>query len=257
MDVGRRGKLFNIQKFSIHDGPGIRTTVFFAGCPLRCGWCSNPESQSRYAALAGAIDDAAYRGREYTAEEVMAVVRQDEAFYRQSGGGMTLSGGEVLLQADFAMELADAARSEGIHTAAETTGYAAPELFREFMERVDLLLFDFKHWDGEVHAKRTGVSNDVILENLARAAASRPVIARIPVIPGFNREQATAERMAGLLSELGVKRVDLLPFHQFGESKYARLGVPYEMAGVRQLRPEELEEYRGAFLARGLDCRLQ
>ena len=111
------GKLFNIQKFSINDGPGIRTTVFFKGCPLQCKWCSNPESQNRNAAIADAMEDETYSGREYTVEEVLCEVRKDKPFYDESGGGMTLSGGEVLQQADFAMELADTARAEGIHVA--------------------------------------------------------------------------------------------------------------------------------------------
>lgn len=251
----RTGKLFNIQKFSINDGAGIRTTVFFQGCPLRCRWCSNPESQNRYASLASAVGDPAYRGREYTVEEVMRVVRQDMAFYEQSGGGMTLSGGEVLQQAAFAIDLADAARSEGISVNAETTGYAPPEAFREFMMHIDFLLFDFKHYDREAHFQGTGVYNDIILENLSQAVeAQRPVAARIPVIPGFNDSMEAAEGMARRLAGIGVREVHLLPFHQFGESKYAKLGAPYKMAGVPQLRPEMLADYRAAFLEQGLAC---
>lgn len=249
------GRLFNIQKFSINDGPGIRTTVFFKGCPLQCRWCSNPESQNRYAHIADAMEDETYCGRPYTVEEVMAEVRKDSAFYEMSGGGMTLSGGEVLQQAEFAMALCDAAHAEGIHVAAETTGFAAPERFDAFMAHIDLLLFDFKHCDAEKHQAHTGVSNAPILRNLqAAVAAGKHVIARIPVIPRFNSSISDAKAMAAKLQELGVREVHLLPFHQFGEKKYEQLGVAYEMTGVKQLHPEVLENYRKVYLDHGLDC---
>lgn len=251
----RTGRLFNIQKFSINDGPGIRTTVFFKGCPLQCRWCSNPESQNRYASIADAMEDETYCGRDYTVSEVMAEVLKDKPFYDQSGGGMTLSGGEVLQQAEFAEDLSDAAHEAGIHVAVETTGYAARERFRDFLPHVDLLLYDFKHYDRERHFEGTGVYNDVILENLRTAvAAGKEVIARIPVIPLFNSSLKVAASMADLLKEIGVKEVHLLPFHQFGEKKYQQLGVEYAMTGVKQLHPEVLGKYRQAYLDRGLDC---
>ena len=249
------GRIFNIQKFSIHDGPGIRTTVFFRGCPLQCKWCANPESQNRFRALADAMTDESYRGREYTVEEVLEEVLQDKPFYEQSGGGMTMSGGEVLQQMDFAMALADAARAEGVHVAVETTGYAQPARFAEFMEHIDLFLFDFKHVDREAHFAGTGVYNDIILTNLQQlVAAGKQVVARIPVIPRFNVGIPTAKAMAKKLKELGVREVHLLPFHQFGQNKYEKLGIPYEMENVKQLHPEVLTKYQQAFLDEGLDC---
>lgn len=252
------GRLFNIQKFSINDGPGIRTTVFFKGCPLHCRWCSNPESQNRYAAIADAMEDETYCGRVYSVEEVMAEVVQDKPFYEQSGGGMTLSGGEVLQQAAFACALADAAHKEDIHVAVETTGYAEQEHFRSFIEHVDLLLYDFKHIDCAAHKAGTGVENDVILENLAYAvSAGKPLIARIPVIPGFNSGLSAASRMAEHLAKVGVREVHLLPFHQLGEKKYEQLGVEYAMKGVKQLYAEVLENYRKKFLEQGLSCSFQ
>lgn len=249
------GRLFNIQKFSINDGPGIRTTVFFKGCPLHCAWCANPESQNRNAAIADAMQSERYRGREYTVDEVMAVVRQDVDFYEESGGGMTLSGGEVLQQPAFAEALIDAARAEGIHAAVETTGYIAPERFRDFLPHPDLYLYDFKHCDREMHRAYTGVDNDAILENLrALVAAGKPVIARIPVIPRFNAGIQDARGLAAALTEIGVREVHLLPFHQFGERKYEELGIEYAWKGVSQLHPEALEDYRQVFLDAGLDC---
>ena len=250
-----KGRIFNIQKFSINDGPGIRTTVFFKGCPLQCGWCSNPESQNRNAPIADAMENEQYCGREHTVEEVMAVVRQDADFYIESGGGMTLSGGEVLQQAEFAAALIEAAHAENIHAAVETTGFAAPERFKAFLPHPDLFLFDFKHYDREIHKQFTGVYNDVILENLrAAVAAGKPVIARIPVIPRFNVGIKCARGMAATLSDIGVKEVHLLPFHQFGEKKYEELGIEYAWKGVKQLHPEALEKYRQVFLDAGLDC---
>lgn len=252
------GRLFNIQKFSINDGPGIRTTVFFKGCPLQCKWCSNPESQNRFAALADAMEDETYCGREYTVDEVLAEVLQDKAFYDRSGGGMTLSGGEVLQQMEFAMELADAAHAAGVHVAVETTGFTSQQRFAEFLPHVDLLLFDMKHVDREAHHRGTGVYNDVILENMGHAVAEgKEIIARIPVIPGFNTGLPTARAMAAKLRELGIRTVHLLPFHQFGQNKYHQLGVEYEMEEVKQLHPEVLEKYRQAFLDQGLDCSFQ
>jgi len=251
----RKGRLFNIQKFSINDGPGIRTTVFFKGCPLHCRWCSNPESQNRYASIADAMEDETYCGRDYTVAEVMAEVVKDKPFYDQSGGGMTMSGGEVLQQAEFAADLADAAHAAGIHVAVETTGYAAHERFCDFLPHVDLLLYDFKHIDRDIHFANTGVYNDVILENLRTAVASgKQVIARIPVIPKFNSNLGAAAAMADFLAETGIHEVHLLPFHQFGEKKYQQLGVEYDMAGAKQLHPEVLGNYQKVYLDRGLAC---
>lgn len=253
--MAQTGQIFNIQKFSINDGPGIRTTVFFKGCPLACRWCANPESQNRYAAQALLLDDDRCRCREATVEEIMAEVLQDKAFYDQSGGGMTISGGEVLQQAEFAAALCRAARAEGVHTAAETTGFAVPERFQLLLDTVDLLLIDVKHYDREKHRAGTGVDNALILDNLKTAAASgKAMIARIPVIPRFNSGLEDAEGLARLLTGLNIHEVHLLPFHQFGERKYQQMGVPYDYDGVEQLHPEELAGYRQIFLDAGLDC---
>lgn len=252
------GCVFNIQKFSIHDGPGIRTTVFFKGCPLQCKWCSNPESQNRCAAITAAMTDETYTGRERTVAEVMEEVIQDLPFYEQSGGGMTMSGGEVLQQMDFAVALADAARAAGIHVAVETTGYAQPARFHAFMEHIDLFLFDFKHVDRDKHYAGTGVYNDVILQNLQQLVdAGKPVIARIPVIPRFNTGIATAKAMAKKLRQIGIKDVQLLPFHQFGQNKYAQMGLTYEMDTAKQLHPAILVNYQNVFLDEGLHCTFQ
>lgn len=253
-----KGRIFNIQKFSINDGPGIRTAVFFMSCPLSCRWCSNPESQNRFAQAVADLHDPSLSGRDHTVDEVMDEVLKDKPFYDKSGGGLTLTGGEVLQQADFAAALADAARHEGIHVAVETAGQASTERFLDFISHVDLLLFDFKHIDGQKHLEGTGVDNGLILKNLKAAVASgKPLIARIPVIPGFNDSAEEAKAMAEALHGLGVRTVHLLPFHQFGESKYEKLGIPYAMAGVAQLHPEMLAAYKQEFQKAELDCSFQ
>ena len=208
------GLIFNIQKFSINDGPGIRSTIFFAGCPLSCRWCSNPESQNRNRNAALACGDPKLTGRSWTIEEVLAEAEKDRCFYEESGGGITLSGGEVLQQHDFAAALLKEAHKRGLHCAAETTGFAAHEVFSEFIRNIDLLLFDMKHCAREIHREKTGVYNDVILENMRYAVAQKvPIIARIPVIPGFNANKKAAAGMAALLKDMEITEVHLLPFH--------------------------------------------
>ena len=250
-----KGLIFNIQKFSINDGPGIRSTVFFAGCPLSCRWCSNPESQNRNREAALTSGDPKLAGKEWTVDQVIAEVEKDHCFYEESGGGITLSGGEVLQQHAFANALLKEAHKHSLHCAAETTGFASHEVFSEFIQNIDLLLFDMKHCDREIHHEKTGVYNDIILENMRYALEQRvPVIARIPVIPGFNANKKAAAGMAALLKDMGIKEVHLLPFHQFGEKKYEQLGIPYEMADVKQLHPENLQAYLDIFLKEGLEA---
>ena len=252
------GFLFNIQKFSIHDGPGIRTVVFFKGCPLCCRWCSNPESQD---------GQPCREARWYTLEETLKVCLEDRPFYEEgaekqplsspeySGGGVTLSGGDALSQKQFALELLRALKKENIHTAIETSGHASNEIFEEVAGTADLLLFDIKHFDNIRHAEGTGVSMDLILDNLKNAlACNKNVLVRLPVIPGYNNSSEDARGFASLLESMKVKRLQLLPFHQFGEKKYELLNLPYAMKGIPQLHPEDLEEFRQVFSGYGIDC---
>ncbi|MDR2553460.1 MAG: radical SAM protein [Treponema sp.] len=249
------GLLFNIQKFSLHDGPGIRTVVFFKGCPLSCRWCSNPESQRAEPCLLWEGKKGVPDSREYSLGETLELCLQDRPFYEETGGGVTLSGGEVLTQRHFAAALIRSLRDEGIHTALETSGYAEGKVFAEVSSAADLILFDLKHYDSRRHAEGTGFPNELILTNLKNALrAGRILLPRIPVIPGYNSLPEDAGAFARLLLSLGLSRVQLLPFHQFGEKKYALLRRPYAMQGVPQVHPEDLEEYRGIFLALGIDC---
>ncbi len=245
------GIVFNIQKFSLHDGPGIRTAVFLKGCPLRCLWCANPESQSPQIERENGVT----YGEVKTAEEVMAIVRQDLPFYEKSGGGMTLTGGEPLLQPDFCYELLKSAKKEGINTAIETAGGVSYLSFERVMPFTDLFLFDLKHYDTKKHREATGMPLIEIVDNLSRLLASgMEVTVRIPVIPGFNDSPEDARGLSDLMVSLGAKRADLLPFHQFGEKKYALLNKPYSMMGSKALRPEDLREYQSIFLSRGIEC---
>jgi pyruvate formate lyase activating enzyme len=249
--------IFNIQRYSIHDGPGIRTVVFFKGCPLKCLWCSNPESQSPNLQFVLDEDKKAltkygeFRSLDYVIKELI----KDKDFYEESNGGVTLSGGEVLQQHEFAIALLKKLKEQGVHTACETTGYTSPEIFQTFINNVDLLLFDLKHYDSERHYEATKVHNEKIILNLKTAISQgKEVIIRIPVIPNVNDSLEDAEGFCRLLKEVGATKVNLLPFHQFGEKKYTLLNKEYLFADVAQLQEEDLQEYKNIFLKNGLAC---
>lgn len=253
----KKGLIFNIQKFSLHDGPGIRTVVFFKGCPLRCKWCSNPESQLGTPESMWDKTKQAYKtvGEYKTVDEIMEEVLKDEVFYQGSGGGVTLSGGEVLFQADFAIELLKALRAKNIHTACETTGSIKPEIFTEFIKHVDLIFMDLKHYDPEKHLVGTGVNNQMIIENLKTALANHNnLIVRIPIIPNFNDCIEDAIQFANLFHSIGVKYIELLPFHQFGSQKYKYLNREYEFEDVPQLHTEDLYEYQQVMNEHNINC---
>lgn len=244
-----KGTVFNIQRFCVNDGPGIRTTVFLKGCPLSCVWCHNPESQrfepeilfykdkctgcGRCKCVTAADRDFVcfngakeICGKTVSANEVTAEVLKDKPFYKNSGGGVTLSGGEPLAQYDFSLELLKKAKENGIHTAIETCGYAEKSKILEIAKYVDLFLFDCKETDPELHKKYTGVDNKIILENLkALSDAGSKIILRCPIIPGFNDR---AEHFKGISETaekfIGIEHIEIEPFHPLGESKYSALG---------------------------------
>ncbi len=267
-----KGIVFNIQKFSVNDGPGIRTTVFMKGCPLDCVWCSNPESKSfkpelmvrdinckRCGACVEAcpqgaisitqetgrvihrdqcdqclvcVDSCLYGalvrcGTNMTVKEVLDEVLQDRVFYKNSGGGITVSGGEPLSQSAFVGALLAACKDEGLHTALDTSGHAPWRNMEPVLAFVDLVLFDVKHLDSNEHRKATGVRNKTILENLKKAAKLKEVWFRVPLIPGYNDSGEHVKKIAVLGKEVGARKISLLPYHEGGRSKSTQLGIPY------------------------------
>jgi pyruvate formate lyase activating enzyme len=241
--------IFNIQKFCLHDGRGIRTTIFFKGCNLRCAWCANPESQSCQPETL----DGTVTGRYYALEEIMEEVLKDKPFYDKSGGGVTLSGGEPLMQADFVLALCDALHAAGITVGLETAACAPEQIFAEVLKKCDFAQIDLKHWSDEKHRQGTGVGFDLILSNIRHALSLNiQVILRIPVIPGYNDSTGDAKEFARLLRELGATEVQVLPFHQLGEKKYANLNKPYAYSGVPQLHNGDLSAFAETLSSAGL-----
>ncbi len=230
------GMLFDIRRYSVHDGPGIRTALFFKGCPLNCLWCHNPESilidpqpivRERH--LDGEKELITETvGKEYTTAEVMKIIERDLPFYEESDGGVTFSGGEPLLQPEFLLGLLNQCKESGIHTAIDTSGHAKEEIFMEVARNTDLMLFDIKSADPKLHKELAGESNERILRNLfALREIKTPVWIRIPVIPGFNNTVSDMEQICKLLDESGVSAdaVHLLPYHRLGKQKYEALGM--------------------------------
>jgi len=295
------GRIFDIQRFSVHDGPGIRTTVFLAGCNLRCFWCHNPESFERAGrlqfveskcvgcgkcfaacprrrhtltdgrhligredcAVCGVCAAACWAGaltvtaRDADSAEILNVVALDRPFYK-NGGGMTLSGGEPLLQPDFARELLEGARREGIRTAVDTAGCVPFDNFEAVLPYTDLFLYDLKHMDSAAHRRATGVPNEQIVENLSElsGAGARSLI-RIPVVPGFNDTRENMTKTAAFLKPLrGIEGVELLPFHRLGGGKYEPLGLTYAAEELRAPLPGELRELAAVFERAGIPVKI-
>ena len=219
--------VFDIEKFAVHDGPGIRTVVFLKGCPLRCLWCHNPESQSfEQETMAGANGGPPETvGTAMTVDEVMASVRKDKPFYDSSGGGLTVSGGEPLAHFDFTRALLAAAKAEGIHTAVETSGFAPRERVEALLPLVDLWLWDVKAPPAR-HRELTGAEAAPILDNLAFIAAhGAAIVLRCPLVPGVNDGDDAIAHIANLAEiTSGVRRIDVEPYHPMGEGKSRRLG---------------------------------
>jgi pyruvate formate lyase activating enzyme len=268
----------NIQRFSTHDGPGIRTIAFFKGCPLKCPWCSNPESQTASQMIMQTkqscmqclkciqvCDRNALRekdglilvdyqkcdvcgkcveicptsniqlvGREYSVDELADELIRDKVFYDRSNGGVTYSGGEPTLHTRFLVLLSKKLKSQGINIAVETCGYFDFDMFKELLPYLDLILFDLKVINEEAHRRITGKSNRAIIVNLKRLVnCQKEVIIRFPVIPGYTDSAKNINAVIHVMKNLGLNRIDILPYHRFSESKYERLGLMYELKGLR------------------------
>jgi len=221
------GIVFSIEEFAVNDGPGIRTTVFLKGCPLRCAWCHNPEGWKRE------IEPIVKKGRTETcgyrisAEELAKRLRRDAELFRDSGGGITFTGGEPLMQADFLCEVMD--RLDGIHKAVETSGYAPEKAFREVLRRADLLLYDLKLADPVRHREYTGADNAPILRNLQILKASgKPFVIRVPLVPGVNDTRENMEATLALIQGApALERVELLRYNRVAGAKYPMVGLTY------------------------------
>ncbi len=254
-----KGRIFNIQRFSIHDGPGVRTIVFLKGCPLRCKWCCNPESQDyKFESIttAGVTKNV---GKDVTVSEVMEEIERDRVYYRRSGfGGVTLSGGECLFQPEFSRALLAVCKERGISTAIETTALADIEIIRRILPFVDTVLMDIKHINEEKHKQFTGKDNSLILENakiIAREA--KKLIIRTPVIPTFNDDESEIEAIAKFAHSLeNVKEMHLLPYHRIGSDKYAGLGRKYEMAHISTPSKEQMTKLFQIVENQGLKCQI-
>jgi pyruvate formate lyase activating enzyme len=296
------GTVFDVKKFSIHDGPGIRTTVFLKGCPLTCWWCHNPESQARAQELVfrenrcircGACEAACSQqaihsngdlmvidgerctlcgdcvevcyaeareivGQEMTVAHVMGEIERDVAFYDESGGGVTFSGGEPLLQRDFLLALLQACQEKEIHTTLDTCGFARWEALDKIRGYVDLFLYDLKLMDAARHREFTGVSNELILQNLqALSLRGHDIVLRVPIIPGINDDDENIHQLGAFAAALPrLNRVDILPYHQTGTEKYHRLNKDYGLSEVRPPSEGRMAEIAQVIKGFGLQVKI-
>lgn len=254
--LNTKGRIFDIQRFSVHDGPGIRTIVFLKGCVLRCKWCCNPESQSAEIEQMEVGGKVKTIGKDVTVAEVIAEVKKDRNYYRRSGGGLTLSGGESLVQADFAAALLRAAKENGINTALESTGCAPYSQIEKLLPYLDTYLMDIKHINGAKHKEFTGADNKLILENAMKIAkAAKQLVIRVPVIPTFNDTEEEILDIAKFASALpGVTRIHLLPYHRLGKDKYKGLGREYLMGDAQLIPSEKMQKFKKIAESTGLLC---
>jgi len=240
-----KGRVFDVQRCCVHDGPGIRTTVFLAGCPLRCAWCHNPEAFSGQTA------------RSVEAREVLREVLEDRAFYEATGGGLTVSGGEPLLQAPFVVELCAGARAAGLHTCLQTSGAVDEAALRAVLEVVDLVQFDLKHLDPARHLALTGRGNEGVLANAALAASgARQVEFRVPIVPGLTDAAEDLARTAAFVRGLGVGALHLVPYQRTYLGKYAQLGLLARCEQVEPPSPAAMHAHAAEVERHGLAARI-
>jgi pyruvate formate lyase activating enzyme len=262
-----KGLIFDIKRFTVHDGPGIRTTVFFKGCPLRCQWCHNPESQvmdTEETITTIVFDDRIFRkkeitGRWMTTAEVIQEIEKDLLFYDVSNGGVTISGGEPLMQPEFLADFLDRLKEKDIHTILDTSGYASKTKFLAVIDKPDLFYWDIKLINKADHKNYTGVSNRRILENLLLLCemGKNPVL-RFAVIPGITDTRKNIDGVKELLNKLKehVQQIDLLPYHSLAKSKYKRLNKPNKLGQIRDLMKKDLTWIKKEFEECGVKVKL-
>ena len=246
------GTIFDIKKFAIHDGPGVRTTIFLKGCPMDCWWCHNPEGGN---GDTGQLND---KTRTVSVIEMIQEIEKDRIFYDQSGGGVTFSGGEPLAQPDFLTALLKACRSRGIDTAVDTCGFAPTEDFERVYSLTDMFLYDIKIIDSEMHTKYTGVSNSLVLKNLRfLIEKGSEVQVRIPLIPNVTDTEENLDAIAGVLKDLpGIRSLSLLPYNRFGEDKRRRYNLDDRLGKLPAQSSEEIDAVAQKFGALGFDVKI-
>lgn len=254
--------IFDIKRFAVHDGPGIRTCVFLKGCPLKCVWCHNPEGISpniechKKILRAGnySYETVEEIGKEYTLSSLLDEVLKDRVFWDESGGGLTLSGGEPLLQYQFLVEILTALKSMGIHTCLDTTGYVQKSKWLDIIDWPNLFLFDIKMIDNDLHKKYTGVGNTKILSNfISLIENNKNVRVRIPMIPGINSDERNLSLFLSFLKThiSGVERIDLLPYHAIAGHKYQRAGLENLMQNIKPLDKTIVVKWQKSFVDEG------
>ena len=245
-----QGRIINITRFCTDDGPGIRTTVFLKGCPLRCLWCHNPESQNP---VVECYCNGENIGQTITTEEVIQELVQDKVFYKTSGGGVTISGGEPLFQPEFTAEILRLCKENGIHTAIETSGFANSDAFISVLKYCDLVLFDIKETDAKKHIEYTGVPYNTIIKNLKIVNEMKiPFIIRLPIIPGLNDRQEHFLKVKELANELRFCcDIEIMPYHKLGEYKYQQLGRYYLLGHIIEPTKSQVSEWENLLKTNG------
>jgi len=245
--AARTGRIFDIKRFSSHDGPGIRSTVFLTGCPLRCAWCHNPEAFALQ-------DEPVGNVRDVTVPELIRELERDIPYYDASGGGVTISGGEPLFQGRFTIDLLRACGKRELHTALDTCGLVDSTMLVEAASLADVVLFDLKAMDSDVHREWTGAPNPRILSNLMLLhSLNANVWIRLPLIPGVNDDEPNIESTIACLLKTRFRRVSILPYHRIADAKYRRLGLVNRLEGVEPPQAARIEEIRTRFADAGFD----
>ena len=255
------GTIFDIKHFAVHDGPGIRQTIFFKGCPLSCWWCHNPESQNKNIETyirVNKLDGKEFKkevsvGYKITTDELFETIIGDKIFFEESGGGVTFSGGEPLMQTDFLYKITKLCNENGIHTCIDTTGFASEKSIQKIAEIADCFLYDIKLIDNKLHQKYTGVPVDGILQNLKWLDENnKDVILRFPVIPGITDTLKNISEIKSFIKSLkNIKQIDLLPYHDISDGKYVRFKKENKMKNTKPLSDEDMLHLKSEFESLG------